>query len=237
MKHAGAFFLGDSHLAGVGDPTGMGWPARVATAAERAGHRLTIHNLSIPGGSSSEIISSWEREGIAHPNLRADSRAVVSFGVDDVLQHGPATRRRATKNLGHLLDELSRVRLPVYVVGPVPIAETGRTNDVAEISRAFAPICQEREVPYAPLFDALVDDAQWARELQQGDGIHPGPIGYELLATLVIKRGLLDWLLDPNVKPQGLPHRRFAPPRSKRLGDPVRDTSNSAQPHPRADRS
>src|SRR4029077_16132985 len=102
-----------------------------------------------------------------------ETRAVVSFGVNDVIKYGRAGRRRAPKHLANLLDEASPLGLPVFVVGPAPVPDRGHTGDLAEISGAFAAVCQERGVPCAPLFDALTDSALWSRELAAGDGIHP----------------------------------------------------------------
>jgi acyl-CoA thioesterase-1 len=211
-----ALFFGDSHVAGVGDPTGVGWPGRVAAAAHLDGNPITAYNLGVRGQTSHDVLRGWAEEAQPRLHTEADCRAVVSFGVNDAVQFGRAATRRAPKLLGHLLDEMAAARLAVFVVGPAPILDHDHHAHLEEISRRFAPICEERRVPFAPVFELLSESELWRDELASGDGAHPGAAGYELHAELVIERGLLDWLLAPMEEPQGLPHRRFAPSRPYR---------------------
>jgi lysophospholipase L1-like esterase len=48
-------------------------------------------------------------------------------------------------------------------------------------------------VPYIEIAGSLRDSSVWKREVQTGDGAHPGSEGYSLLAQLIMKPWLA-WL-------------------------------------------
>jgi acyl-CoA thioesterase I len=210
------FFFGDSHTAGVGDPSCRGWPGRVIEVTERVGQPITAHYRATSGDTSNDVLRRCVPEVDSGVGSTSDCRVVLSFGLNDALRHGPTARRRAPKQLGHLLDELSSLGVWAFVVGPCPIDDREGSAHLGEISRRFLPVCQERNVPYAPVFDQLIDSTVWNEELSEGDGVHPGRGGYDLLASLIIERGLVSWLIAPSSEPQGLPHRRFAPDSASR---------------------
>jgi lysophospholipase L1-like esterase len=71
------------------------------------------------------------------------------------------------------------------VVGPPPVADAGQNDRIAALDRRFRDAALERGFPYAGVFDALLADPVWMREVRLGDGAHPATAGYTLLADLV----------------------------------------------------
>ena len=49
------FFIGDSFVAGVGDPEHRGWVGRLADRAHRAGAPITAYNLGVRRDTSDDI--------------------------------------------------------------------------------------------------------------------------------------------------------------------------------------
>jgi hypothetical protein len=72
-------FIGDSLVNGVGDPTGLGWVGRVATAARRRGHDITAYNLGIRRDTSGDIAVRWQgRRRGACPRKSTDGSSSAS---------------------------------------------------------------------------------------------------------------------------------------------------------------
>lgn len=62
------------------------------------------------------------------------------------------------------------------------------------LSQAQADVCSRRGVTYVDCFRPLVAHEQWAADLAAGDGVHPGQVGYGLIAWLVLHAGWNAWL-------------------------------------------
>ena len=114
------FFVGDSFVAGVGDPEHRGWVGRLAERAHRAGAPITAYNLGVRRDTSDDICRRWTDEVAVRRGAGAQERLVVSFGVNDTSPCGRGTRVAAdhsVANLRTLLAEAAAARLPVLVVG------------------------------------------------------------------------------------------------------------------------
>lgn len=171
-------FVGDSFVAGYGDPEHRGWVGRVA-----AGAAVTAYNLGIRRDSSADVLARWAAECGRRLPAEVDGRIVMSFGVNDVVQDvAPAT---SVANLAALLDEIAQAGHRVLVVGPPPVADDARNALIMALSSAFAVVCDAAGVPFVAVVDTLVADPVWRAEVAAGDGAHPGAAGYARLATLV----------------------------------------------------
>jgi len=72
-------FFGDSFVAGVGDPTGLGWAGRVAAASHDASRPITAYNLGVRGDTSADVALRFEAEMLARTR-NADART-ASFSA------------------------------------------------------------------------------------------------------------------------------------------------------------
>ncbi|WP_433600223.1 hypothetical protein ACQPXH_32585 [Nocardia sp. CA-135953] len=72
-------FIGDSFVAGVGDPQCLGWVGRLAARTYANGRPATSYNL----GVRRQILGRWQTECASRFPDGSDARSVVSFGVND----------------------------------------------------------------------------------------------------------------------------------------------------------
>ena len=66
-------FLGDSFVAGVGDPEHRGWVGRLAARTSREGQPLTVYDLGVRRETSRDLLRRWH--GKCVPRLPAGARA------------------------------------------------------------------------------------------------------------------------------------------------------------------
>ena len=192
------FFLGDSYVAGVGDPEHRGWVGRLAEHAHRAGAPITAYNLGVRRDTSDDVCRRWWDEVAVRRGAGAQERLVVSFGVNDTDAEGRGSRvrpDRSAANLRGLLADAAAANLPVLVVGPPPVADEVQNRRIAALDNRFAAVADEAGVPYVAVFTALRQTPAWTSEVAAGDGSHPGAAGYDLLTALVTPVWL-EWLLS-----------------------------------------
>lgn len=180
-------FVGDSFVAGVGDPEHRGWVGRVCARATGS-HELTVYNLGIRYETSADIAARWQPE-CERRLQQGDRRHVVfSFGVNDTIVLAGKTRiapEDSVNNLRGILDLASR-RYSTVMIGPPPVADDAQNLRIAALSRQFGEICGELRVPYLPVFDALsAKDSIWLRQAAANDGAHPRAEAYAAFAQLV----------------------------------------------------
>lgn len=180
-------FLGDSFVAGTGDPEHRGWVGRISAAATARGHDVTTYNLGIRRNTSADVCARWRREAevrlpAEHPRL-----LVFSFGVNDAVVENGRPRVALDEtivNTRAILDEAQRFA-PTLFVGPPPTADTELNARVGDVSTRLGTLCDETKVPFLPVFAALIDLPRWRDEVAAGDGAHPAASGYAALAALV----------------------------------------------------
>jgi len=191
------FFVGDSFVAGVGDPQHRGWVGRLAERAHRIGAPITAYNLGVRRDTSDDILRRWADEVAVRRAAGAQERLVVSFGVNDTTDDGRATRvvpEYSVANLHTLLADAAATGLPALMVGPPPVADRVQNRRIAALDEQFAAVCAETGAPYVTVFAPLRDAPVWMDEVAAGDGAHPGAAGYDLLTDLV-EPVWQEWLL------------------------------------------
>ena len=175
-------FFGDSHVAGAGDRTGLGWVGRVVAASFQAGLPVTGYNLGVRGDTSLQVAARWRQE--ASPRLLpgADTRLVVWFGVNDTTAENDRPRVAAEQSCDALADILERahtIGLPVFVVGPAPVDDVAQNRRIEALSAAFAYVCARSNAPFVSVVDGLLASSVWREHVAREDGAHPAAEGYE----------------------------------------------------------
>ncbi|WP_063016867.1 GDSL-type esterase/lipase family protein [Nocardia niwae] len=181
-------FVGDSFVAGVGDPGFLGWAGRLAAAAHASGVPLTAYNLGVRRQTSTAILRRFRAECAPRLPEGVDARVVLSFGVNDTMHENGGPRvapDESVANLSALLAQAAEQGWPVLMVAPPPIVEAGHNARTAALDERFARVCAESGVPYVRVHLPLRDNAVWAAEVRAGDGAHPGAAGYEEIAALI----------------------------------------------------
>jgi lysophospholipase L1-like esterase len=182
-------FLGDSLVAGVGDPEHLGWAGRLAARTHHGGWPLTTYNLGVRRDTTADVLRRGPAECGARLPPGCDPGVVVSMGVNDTTLEGGRPRVAppySAANLDMLLRHCRDARWPVLVCGPPPVDDELQNDRIAGLDGLFASLCQRRGVSYVSVLPALRQDPTWRREVFEGDGAHPGAEGYDLLADLVL---------------------------------------------------
>ena len=181
-------FLGDSFVAGVGDPEHLGWTGRLAARSELAGQSLTTYNLGVRRETSSDVLARWRTECAPRLPATSDGRVVVSLGVNDTTEEDGGTRvppHESTANLSELLLGLQVADWPALVVGPPPVGDDDQNIRIGLLDGAFARACSAARLPYVSTFPGLLADEVWRQEVEAGDGSHPAAAGYQRLADII----------------------------------------------------
>jgi acyl-CoA thioesterase I len=185
-------FIGDSYVAGVGDPEHRGWVGRVVAESHRDGRPVTAYNLGVRMDTSEDVRRRLPVETGVRWVVGCDNRMVVSFGVNDATEVDGAVRvapERSVANLRGIAEDAAAQGVPLLVVGPPPVADSDQNDRIEALDERFA----EEVFPYVSVFGALHLERDWMRAVVLGDGAHPGAAGYDLLAELVLP-AWEDWL-------------------------------------------
>ncbi|MFE7796583.1 GDSL-type esterase/lipase family protein [Nocardia sp. NPDC057440] len=180
--------MGDSFVAGVGDPRCLGWAGRLATQAYTDGIPIVSYNLGVRGQTSTDVRARFLAECVQRLPEGADARIVLSFGVNDTMQVDGQCRVRSDQsaaNLDALLRQAAEHGWPVLMVAPPPIDDAEHNARTAALDERFAEICAAEGIPYVRIHQQLRENAVWMREVREGDGAHPGAAGYDELAASV----------------------------------------------------
>ena len=197
MADRRVLFFGDSLVAGVGDPVGLGWVGRVVAASFGAGLPVTGYNLSVRGETSVQIGSRWRQETRARFGPGADTRVVLSFGTNDATIAGGQRRVGEDGSCGAvrvILERAAMIGVPAFVVGPAPVDDPEQNRRIQALSVAFGNVCAARGTPFVSVVESLLASHVWRGQVAHGDGAHPAAEGYEALAQLVLASGWTDWL-------------------------------------------
>jgi len=173
-------FVGDSMVAGIGDPEHLGWVGRVCKSAAAQGIVLSAYNLGVRRQTSADIAQRWAQECASRLPESCATRVVFSFGVNDTTQENGQTRV-STQDSEHkheniLADATKRYR--VLVIGPPPIDDAAHNQRTQALSERFNAICGKLDVPYLPMFEALSANKVWMQQVSILDGAHPQAEGY-----------------------------------------------------------
>ena len=191
-RDIGLVFMGDSFVAGYGDPKALGWVSRVVARTPTGEHDLTAYNLGVRGDSSADVLARWRAECAPRWAARGERRLVLGMGHEDL--HGGITTARSRLNLANVLDDASATGIATFVVGPPPAGDDELNERVEALAQAQADVCARRGVTFVDCYRPLVAHEQWRSDLASGDGVHPGQAGYGLIAWLVLHAGWPQWL-------------------------------------------
>jgi lysophospholipase L1-like esterase len=210
-----ALVFGDSITQGYWDSEG-GWVARLRKHYDKqqldAGlndEETIIFNLGISGDVAEGVVKRLNAEVQARKWRWPDEEFILIFaiGINDsvVNTKNPeqATSERYRRELRAVTDEAKLFTDKVIFVGLTPCQEeiantrpdkqkTLTNSRITEFDGVLKQLCDEKGLPYVPLFDALNSKIE-AGEKVLADGLHPNDEGHELIFQLV--RPELDKLL------------------------------------------
>jgi acyl-CoA thioesterase I len=189
-------FLGDSYIAGVGDPEGLGWVGRITARSRKDRVPLTTYNLGIRRDTSQDVLERLPDEVGRRIAEGADNRLVVSFGVNDTMEENGKRRVEAVQTIAALNDIVKWAKgrkLPLLVVGPPAVIDDAHNRRLLELTIVMKELTRRKDVAFVPLTPDLHENRQWRSGLAAGDGAHPSAMGYDVLTSLILP-GWWSWL-------------------------------------------
>ncbi|OUL36630.1 lipase [Nostoc sp. T09] len=183
-------FVGDSFVNGTGDPEYLGWTGRICINANKKGYDITYYNLGVRRDTSTDIAKRWLQEVSVRLPKNSYGRVVFSFGLNDTTVENGKTRVDlidSIRNARKILTEAKQL-YPVLMIGPAPYAEQEdpqRKKRISDLSKQFALVCHELNVPYLDIFSILEKSTIWRDEAIGNDGVHPNAGGYAEFAQIL----------------------------------------------------
>ena len=162
--------FGDSLTAGYGLPRADGFVAQLQAALKQAGKAVRVKNGSVSGDTTSS-----GRARLAWILNEAVDLVIVELGANDALLGLPPQVTR--KNLGAILVELKRRKIPVLLAGMLAPPNWG-----PNYSQAFNSIYPDlAKLHGAKLYPFFLDGVAAKSHLNQSDGIHPNADGVRVI--------------------------------------------------------
>ncbi len=180
-------FVGESFVNGTGDPECLGWTGRICVDANKKGYEITYYNLGVRRETSTELKKRWLQEVSYRLPQEYDGRVVFSFGVNDTTIENGKTRVEFAESITNAREILSKCKqlYPTLMVSPAPVIDKEQNLRIADLSKHFALICREINVPYLDAFPLLENSKIWMDEAKAYDGAHPRVAGYTIFAKIV----------------------------------------------------
>jgi acyl-CoA thioesterase-1 len=200
-SHSRICFIGDAFTASAGDETALGWVGRLAAREWAGGHDVTAYNLGIRGNSTRMIQARWRREVEARMPATANGRLVFMFGGNDAKEEVGGSidvpLAESSANARAILAE-AVAWLPTIWIGLLPMNESRpypkllagpqfRFSNARQVeyNANYAKVAAELGVPFLDLHTKLLDDPEWPRLTQAGDGSNPAAEGYAYIARMI----------------------------------------------------
>lgn len=182
-------FVGDSFVAGIGDPDHRGWVGHVCAEAAARGTQLTAYNLGVRRETSADIARRWLDECVPRLLPGCLPHVVFSFGVNDTTLESGHDRIAPHDSAAHARQILqtAKTRYTAVMIGPPPVADSDQNRRIQTLSKTLDGVCRELQIPYLPVFEPLTENPVWMRQVNGNDGAHPRSEGYKVLAQLVIE--------------------------------------------------
>ncbi|WP_027720914.1 GDSL-type esterase/lipase family protein [Maridesulfovibrio zosterae] len=187
-------FIGDSLTLGVGDPERLGWAGRICKRIDPDGSKITAYNLGIRASSSKHISSRWKYETDKRINQKNNSMLIFSFGAADFVNG--LKRKESIANAKQILKSASTF-FKVAFISPPPVIDKLRDSNISELSDNLIELCQNLDIPYLNINYSLRKKTAYIADIGNGDGVHPGSIGYEIMTEIIFD--FLAPLIQPNL--------------------------------------
>jgi lysophospholipase L1-like esterase len=157
--------------------------------SENSDREITHYNLGVRRETSEDILQRWESEVESRLIEDSENYVVFSFGVNDTVEENGKERVSILKSVANAKEILlsAKQRYPVIMVGPPPIDDSEQNRRIKMYDKAYKQFCDENFIAYLSVFDTLVSDETWKKEVSSNDGAHPRDKGYKLIADLTYK--------------------------------------------------
>jgi acyl-CoA thioesterase-1 len=168
--------FGDSLTAGLGVGPDQNYPAKLQERIDREGFPYRVVNEGVSGETSAQ--------GLARATLIREMRpsvVILEFGANDGLRGIPVEVTRS--NLDRMIQDFVADGARVVIAGMEVPPNYGPAY-TSSFRAVYSELAKRHHAPLIPVFLAGVGGVP---ELNQGDGIHPTPRGYDLVVENVWK--------------------------------------------------
>jgi acyl-CoA thioesterase-1 len=169
-------FFGTSLTAGLGVEPDQAYPALIQRKADSAGIRILVENRGNSGETSAGALTRIDWILRAPPAF-----IVIETGANDGLRGQDPDSTRA--NIQGIIDTI-RARdstIGIAIVGMEAMPNLGRRY-VERFRTMYPELARANGAVYVPF---LLEGVAGVEGLNQGDGIHPTPMGHERVAENV----------------------------------------------------
>jgi lysophospholipase L1-like esterase len=177
-------YIGDSLTLGVNDETGLGWPGRLTRAQQAQGLDATAYNLGVRQDATVRMQHRWRPEAMLRRRGNEPFKLVFSFGVADVFN---AVGIEESMGAAVAMLAKAKAEAETLVIGPTPVNDRDKREQVAALSRLFESMCARMDIPFVPTCEAMHRSFVYGQALNDGDGAHPTGSGYADLAEHILK--------------------------------------------------
>ena len=171
--------LGDSLTAGQGVAERDAWPAQLERRLRAAGMRWKVVNAGISGETSSGARARLEWVLGLKPDI-----LVLETGANDGMRGIPPQVLMA--NLDAMLTILGQRRVVTVLAGMQMLRNLGPAYTTA-FARVYPELAQKHGAILIPF---ILEGVAADPALNQPDGIHPTPAGYQIVTDVVYPRVL-----------------------------------------------
>ena len=167
--------FGDSLTAGLGVAQQEAYPAQLEERLHARGYPYRVVNSGVSGETTAGGLRRLDWVIKARPEI-----VILELGANDGLRGVPLEETRA--NLSRMIKRLQAARIQVILAGMRlppnygPMYTTGFSNLFFELGREY-------KVPFIPFF---LEGVAARPELNQEDGLHPTPEGYQQVVDNVL---------------------------------------------------
>ena len=169
-------FLGTSLTAGLGLPPEQSYPAVIQEKIDSAGLPFRVINAGVSGETS-----AGARRRIDWLLRQPFDVLVLETGANDMLRGTSVDATRA--NIQAIVDtvRVARPHATIVLTGMLAAPNLGREY-VNRFRDMYPELAARNDIPLVPF---LLQDVAGARELNQGDGMHPNAEGQRIVAANV----------------------------------------------------
>lgn len=168
--------FGDSLTEGAGVSPSSNYPAKLQERLDREGYSYRVVNEGTSGETSAQGLSRTDSVISLKPEI-----VIVEFGANDGLRGIPV--ETVANNLEQIVDRLQSAGIKVILAG-MEVPPNYGPEYTTSFREIFRRLSESRQVPLIPFF---LDGVGGHLELNQEDGIHPTPEGYERVVENVWK--------------------------------------------------
>lgn len=187
--------FGDSIAAGRKVDKTKSWPSLLAQFLDKKDKDfILVHNLSIPGDSSNEVIKRFPVEAEARcKKIYSDDRSSIIFavGINDAKclgsRYNPTTNEENFRNnIGLLIENAKRYTDHILFIGLTPVDERKTTpldnvyflnEKIRTYEKIISEECKEKNIPILSIIEEWLE-SDYLKLLSE-DGVHPNEKGHQ----------------------------------------------------------